>query len=289
MYLCRSARYNMLLLVVLLFVSSLMAGCQRTTPTAVNAVETTPTITPTPAPTRTHAVLPPTNTPAPSAAEMVKTRAPSPTPTATINAPQTAAAKATADRSTVCKKLEDAWEIRLAPAGKWKPGWCSVTPLGGYFYEYLLNYPSEWTITTFGDIFPNMAFSTGQKGVELRIYQVYNYNAHFNYDGTLEDAPAKAAFCDSNDKCDLVIPLYEKISAKQSRSVSGREVLVVDSQDGKYNIRRYFFFVPFRYARPKSNRLFVVKLYTPEPVNDKNYTDLENKIEDMIFSIRHNF
>jgi hypothetical protein len=276
----------MLSLVIVFLVSSLLAGCQKAPPTLVSAEEQQPTGTNTPVPTHTPVILPPTSTPIPAQAEIVITRTPTPTRTATLNVPQTMAAIATADKSAVCHKLEEAWIIKVTPS--WKKDWCSVKSLGGQFYEYLLDYPAAWTITTFGDVFPNMAFSTGEKGVEVRLYQVYDYAAR-NYEGTLADAPVKASFCDSTDKCDLVIGLQEKISAKQTRNVGGKEVLVVDSQDGKYNIRRYFFFVPFRYAVPKSNRLFFIKLYTPEPITGANYTELESKIEGIITSIKHDF
>jgi hypothetical protein len=143
-------------------------------------------------------------------------------------------------------------------------------------------------VGTFGDVFPNMAFNTGQAGVELRLYQVYKYGTR-TYQGTLEDAPLKAAFCDTDDKCTLVVGPQEAITKREARSVGGREVYVVDSQDGKYNVRRYFFFVSFKYARPKSNRLFFLKLYTPEPISNSNYRDLEQHIEYLITSIKHEY
>jgi hypothetical protein len=282
---CRSARY--VLLIVIFSLSSLLAGCQGQKQTAVSGATIVVPIEKTapPAPTRTLVVLPPTHTPAPPKnIETIRTS--SPTPTATFNVPQTMAAQATADNSTECKKYPDAWEIKVSTS--WQPGWCQVKSLGGYFYEYGLIYPSQWMVGTFGDVFPNMAFNTGQAGVELRLYQVYKYGTR-TYQGTLEDAPLKAAFCDTDDKCTLVVGPQEAITKREARSVGGREVYVVDSQDGKYNVRRYFFFVSFKYARPKSNRLFFLKLYTPEPISNSNYRDLEQHIEYLITSIKHEY
>lgn len=196
------------------------------------------------------------------------------------------AAKATADRSTKCSKLDDAWQIKVTPS--WKSGWCEVESLGGNYYEYKLHYPGPWIITTFGDVYPSMAFNTGQKGIELRLYQLYNYSIR-KYEGSLEDAPLKASFCDEKDQCTLVIGSLEKITNKMIRNIGGRKTLVVDSQDSNHNIRRYFFFVPFKNVTPASNRLFFFKLYTPDPVSTVNDTDLEKQINEMILSIKHNF
>ncbi len=276
----RSTRFS--LLVTFFLLSSLLAGCQGSTPTVISAV-TDSLPSQTPAPTRTLAVLPPTSTPTPKIEVILPTRTRTPTATATLNSPQTMGAKATADASTKCNKNEDSWQIKVAPS--WKPGWCQVKSQGGYYYEYKLLYPSSWTAITFGDVYPNIAFNTAQKGIELRIYQLYNYNIR-KYEGTLEDAPLKAGFCDENGKCTLVIDPLEKLNSKQTRSVGGREVLIVDSQSAKNNIRRYFFFVPFKYARPASNRLFFIKIYTPEPVTSAKYTELEDQVEDIIVSIQ---
>jgi hypothetical protein len=284
MHSCRSARFQ--LLVAFFLLSSLLAGCQGQKPIAASAIKGAGVIknTATPIPTRTLAVLPPLPTSTPTIPVVEVTRTPSPTPTATLNLPQTMIAKATNDKSAKCKKYEDAWEITITPY--WQPGWCQIKSIGGFFYEYGLIYPDQWKVATFGDVFPNMAFNTGKTGTELRLYQVYKYGTR-TYTGTLEDAPLKASFCDTDDNCTLVVSPTEKITNRESRSVGGREVYVVDSQDGKYNVRRYFFYVPFKYASPKSNRLFFFKLYTPDPVSSSNYRDIEGQIEDMITSIKH--
>ena len=276
------------LLVAIFLLSNLLVGCQAIKATAVAAAteiapqELPPTTTS--VPTRTVAVFPSTWTPTPRVALLAPSR--TPTPTATFNIPQTMSAKATADEGVVCKKHADSWEIKVTPS--WKSGWCEIDSLGGYYYEYQMLYPSQWTAITFGDVYPSVAFNTAQNGVEVRLYQLYNYTIR-KYEGTLEDAPLKASFCDENDKCTPVVSPQEKIAKQEVRNIGGKEVLVLDSQDGKYNVRRYFFFVPFKYARPASNRLFFVKLYTPEPVTGANYTDLEKLIGDLIVSIKHNF
>lgn len=286
----QSGRTTRLYLLVFVFVLSILAtGCQgaKGTVTATEKAIPLPLVdTATPAPTRTREILPPTVTPTSTVKVVVSTRTSSPTPTITPNSPQTMSAKATADKSTKCNKLEDAWQIKVTPS--WKAGWCQVESLGGYYYEYQLQYPGQWIITTFGDVYPSMAFNTAHKGVELRLYQLYNYSIR-KYEGTLEDAPLKAGFCDEKDQCTLVIGALEKITNRAIRTVGGKEVLVVDSQDSKHNIRRYFFLVPFKNATPASNRLFFVKLYTPEPISATNYTDLEKQIFDMIVSIKHDF
>jgi hypothetical protein len=284
---CRSARYHLLVAVFLL--SSLLVGCQGPAPVARRAAAThvaPAAVIVTRAPTRTQAVLPSTNTPTPPGLAVEPTRTSSPTPTATANLPATMSAKATNDKATKCLKDADAWEIKVTPY--YLPGWCQINTIGGNYYEYKLIYPSQWTVVTFGDVFPSMAFRTGQQSVELRLYQVYKYGARV-YKGTLEDAAYKASFCDTDDKCNLVVGTQEKITNKESRIAGGREVYAVDSQDGKYNVRRYFFFVPFKYATPPSNRLFFFKLYTPDPVTSANYRDMEQQIEDMITSLKHEF
>jgi hypothetical protein len=280
---CRSIRHC--LLVVFFLVSIFFAGCQGVNPTVVPTAEVIAPIadTSTPAPTRTLVVLPATHTPVPPVQIVDSTNTPSPTPTATLNIPQTLSVKATNDKATECKKHPDSWEITVSPS--WQPDWCQIKSIGGFFYEYTLLYPDTWMVKTFGEVFPNMAFIIGQPGVELRLYQVYKYGTR-KYEGSLEDAPLKGSFCDTEDKCTLVVNPKEKINNREILSIGGKKVLIVDSQDGKYNVRRYFFFVPFKNAIPKSNRLFFFKLYTPEPVSSSNYRDLENKIERMIPSIR---
>ncbi len=291
----RSACRIALLLVAILLLASMLAGCQRSGRTAVSgatsaaaknapvAATATRRPTRTPAPTRTQEVFPPTYTPTPFAllAEPTRTF----TPTATLNVPQTMVALKTANVSTKCNKYGDAWLINVAPA--WKAGWCQMTgtkSMYATYYEYNLIYPSEWMVTTFGDLTPNVYFYTYQKDVEVRLYQVYNYSTR-KYEGTLEDAPVKAGFCDENDHCTPAVGSLEKILNKEITSIGGKKVLILDSQDGKYNIRRYFFFVPFKYYQPQSNRLFFVKLYTPDPVNGNNYATLEQQIDDIITSV----
>jgi len=274
------------MLVAVFLLSGLLSACQGSKPTAVEAVENVALIETTPAPTRALAVLPPTYTPTPRSLAADPTRTPSPIPSATHNLPQTMAAQATNAEAAECDKDPDSWEIKVKPY--WQPGWCLVNTIGGYFYEYRLIYPQEWKVITFGEVFPNMAFSTGQPGIEVRLYQVYRYGAR-KYEGTLEDVPMKGSFCDTDDKCSLVVNPEEKITSTETRAVGGRDVFIVDSQDGKYNVRRYFFFVPFKYANPTSNRLFFFKLYTPEPFSSARYNSIEEKIERMIPSIRHDF
>lgn len=277
---CRS------LLALILLISSLVSGCQGSQPATSAAEMITATLesTSTPHPTRTRVTLPATLTRTPTVKAVLPSRTPSPTATATLNSPQTMAAKKTADAAVKCSKYQDAWQIQLSPSS-WKSGWCEIESKGGTYYEYQLVFPSEWKVTTFGDVYPNLAFNTGQDGVEVRLYQLYNYTVR-KFEGTLADSPLKAAFCDNDDQCTRVIPAREEITLKETRQVGGRAFLVVDSTDGKRSTRWYFFFVPFKYTRPASNRLFFFKLNTPDAASSANYVDVENQIIDIIPSIK---
>lgn len=285
----RLARPIKILLLGAVLVAVLLSGCQRAQPTTAGVSQVKPptdTPAPTLAPTLTKEVIPPTETPRPTGTQAPKQPTNTPTPTITINAPLTMIAKATADRSTKCQKHPDAWPIKVE-AALWKPGWCEMTGVANQYYEFQLVYPSQWTPTTFGEIYPSVYFQVFKQGVEVRLYQVYNY-ATKKYEGTLEDAPTKAAFCDKADKCLLVVDPLEKVVKKEIRAIGGRETLVLDTQLGKQNIRRYFFFVPFRFYNPRSNRLFVIKVYTPDPIKGDNYKDLLDPVEDVLITIKAN-
>lgn len=282
----RSARFLSLFLVVVILIPLLLASCQAAEPTQVGVQEevtqvqtTAPSPTLAPPPT-----LPPTWTPTPGKPTQPATQiSASATPTATFNVPQTVAAQATTVAAIKCEKHADSWQINVQPS--WRDHWCEVRGRGGKFYEYQVAYPESWKVITFGELTPNLYFNTGQQNVDLRLFQLYNY-VYRSYTGSLEEAPVKAAICDDKDKCTLVIEPHEKITQKAVAQIGGKEVMVVDSTNGNRSIRRYFFFVGFRYARPKSNRLFVFRLETPEPVTDATYADLHKQIGDMIVSVK---
>jgi len=279
----RSARFLLLILVIV--TPLMLAGCQEAQSIQAISQEVQPTQPPAPTTTLPPApTLPPTWTPPPG-------KAPQPagqpritvTPTATFNIPQTAAARATEARSIQCEKYADAWQIRVEPS--WREGWCQVRSQSGQFYQYQVLYPEAWKPLTFGEITPNLYFNTGQKNIDVRLLQIY-HPVYRPYQGSLQEAPVKAAVCDENDKCTLVIDLNEKIIRKSVTAVGAEEVMVVDSTAGSRNIRRYFFFVGFRFTRPQSNRLFVFTLETPDPITDETYVDLQQQIKDMIVSVQ---
>jgi hypothetical protein len=221
--------------------------------------------------------MPPTRIPA------TRTPAIQPSATATFNFPLTMEARATDIKATKCNIYPNVWQIKLSPT--WKADWCDLVSVPGTLYEYKMTVPSAWRVNTFGDVFPSLAFDTGVTNVQLRLYEAYHYGTR-TFEGPLKDAPQKAAFCDDKDNCTPIVGPQEKTSKQVARNVGGKEVLVLDSQDGKYNIRRYFFFVPYPLAHPRSNRLFFFKLYTPDPVTDQNYKDLQNAIEDILITVK---
>jgi hypothetical protein len=284
----RSARIHSLILAGITVIPLLLSSCQAVDSTQVRpqaeVKQEQPTVTIQPTSRPPVPTLPPTWTPTP---EKPKQQAVKPlataTPTATFNVPQTVAAQATTMNAIQCKKYADAWEIRVEPG--WRAHWCAVRSKGGVFYEFQMLYPEGWSVETFGELSPNLYFNTNQKNIDLRLYQIFRYGFKY-YTGTLEDAPVKAAICGENEKCTLVIDPNEKILKKGIEAIGGKEVMIVDSQEGTRNIRRYFFFVPFRFTRPKTNRLFFFKLYTPEQITDDTYIDLQQQIEDMIVSVK---
>jgi len=281
----RSARFLLLILAVVMVIPLLLAGCQEAQPTQAISQEVQPTQPPAPTTTLPPApTLPPTWTPTPGKATQPAGQSRiTATPTATFNIPQTAAARATESSSIKCEKHADAWQIRVEPS--WREGWCQVRSQSGQFYQYQVLYPEAWKPLTFGEITPNLYFNTGQKNVDVRLLQIY-HPVYRPYQGSLQEAPVKAAVCDENDKCTLVIDLNEKIIQKSVTAVGAEEVMVVDSTAGSRNIRRYFFFVGFRFTRPQSNRLFVFTLETPDPITDETYVDLQQQIKDMIVSVQ---
>jgi hypothetical protein len=281
----RSARFLLLILAVVTVIPLLLAGCEGAQPIQAISQEVQPTQPPAPTTTLPPApTLPPTWTPTPGKATQPAGQPRiTVTPTATFNIPQTAAARATEARSIQCEKYADAWQIRVEPS--WREGWCQVRSQSGQFYQYQVLYPEAWKPLTFGEITPNLYFNTGQKNIDVRLLQIY-HPVYRPYQGSLQEAPVKAAVCDENDKCTLVIDLNEKIIRKSVTAVGAEEVMVVDSTAGSRNIRRYFFFVGFRFTRPQSNRLFVFTLETPDPITDETYVDLQQQIKDMIVSVQ---
>lgn len=290
----RSARTLLLLPMGVFLIALLLAGCQaaiRTqvsaTSAAADAASAAPAAaaTATSVPTATHEAIPPTWTPAvmKAATSVPGAYSQVPTTTATFNAKQTLNAQATNASSTRCEKLEDAWQITVKPS--WKVDWCQVYHLGGTYYEYRLKYPESWKVNTFGDIYPNMVLITPYKNVELRLYQVYSVHTK-PFLGRVNDA-LTAEFCEKDDttKCKSVVDPLETIVKKQFKQIGHQKVLILDSKDGQLNVRRYFFMVSFDKAKPALDRLFFFKLYTPETVTDKNYPELQNRLEYILDSI----
>lgn len=293
----RSHPFTFLALVSVLLLSSLLVGCQKAVPTVAageTAATAGPTATPAP-PTATKTpmpTLPSTWTPRPQAVVVVKTPTTTPTLTSTPNFQQTMAASNLVGTQYPCTKYDNAWMMRLEPS--WRQGWCTLDGDPISYYEYNLEFPSGWKINTFGDRHPNIIFITGFKDVEVRLYQVYAYET-MNYTGTLDDAPAKASFCEKDGSCAPVVNPLEKTTRMEKKRLGPKNVIILDGIDGKRYVRRYFFMENFVTYKPASTRLFIMKIYTAQPINtlivsevqgEEPYLDLLKQIENVIISVK---
>jgi hypothetical protein len=227
-------------------------------------------------------VLPPTwtVTPTPKRPQAL----PSQTPTPTFNIPQTLIARTTVVAGVRCQRHADAWQVYSGPAGSYA-GWCLIVGAYGTLYEYKLLSPHGWVVNTFGEFTPNLAFSTGEKNVQVKVHQAFAYN-HRNYDGTLGDAPEKAAICDENEKCYGFLDPNETLIRQEITKVSEREVLVLDSELGPLRIRRYYMILPFRVNNHSSQRLFIIEASTLDTaLTQEEYDRMLEKLDIMVGSI----
>lgn len=278
---CSSARTSKFLLMVVLFLF-LLSACQPAKKTAVSNVKLLGTVAHTgPTATTWQDAMPSTWTPTATKSTLRPTS--TPYPMSTINTRLTLIAGTTEAPGYGCKKHPDAWKIFTykifaTELCEVRGGWTSA-------YEYKLAYPEGWVPNTFGDFYPNLAFSVGQPNVELRIYQFFSYDVH-SFTGALEEAPEKAMQCDDNKNCRAMVNQKEKFIASETRSYGEREVLIWDSEYGSLLIRRYFMIVPFRVGLRPEDRLFAIELSAlKSEIETEWYTDMIVEIDRLIPTI----
>jgi hypothetical protein len=272
-----------LILFVLIVLPGVLAGCSMnsqpaTQPTAVLAV----TQDRTPTPFRTREAVPATWTPTPLNMLPVtynqRTMVPSP------NFPQTLVAQTTVAAELHCKRHPDAWKVFTGPINAYA-GWCLVSGTRDTLYEYKLLMPDGWIVNTFGELTPNLAFSTGLKNVQVKIFQDFSYDT-IGYSGTLADAPETAAICDENKRCYGYISPHETLTRQETKTLFTREILTLDSTAGPLRIRRYYQIIPFNVLGHKSDRLFITEFSSLDSsMDEETYQKMLEKIEFMTASI----
>lgn len=277
-----STRTSSVLLAGLLLLTALISACQPATKTAVAPIKILGTVAHTgPTVTLWQDALPPTWTPTPTASILRPSA--TPWPMSTINTRLTLIAGTTEAPGYGCKKHTDAWKIFTYKM--WDPGWCEVRGGWNTAYEYKLPYPEGWVPNTFGEFYPNLAFSVGQPNVDFRIYQVFSYDVR-SYNGPLEEAPEKAALCDDSDTCRALVNQKERFLSSETRTYGEREAIIWDSEHGNLLIRRYFLIVPFSVEHRPENRLFVIELSAlKSEIETEWYTEMIVQIDRMIPSI----
>lgn len=275
-----SARTCSYLLACLLLLTVLISSCQQVKSTAVSPIKILGTVAHSgPTATLWQDALPSTWTPTPTPPSLLRPTS-TPWPMSTINTRLTLIAGTTEAPGYGCKKHIDAWKIFTYKM--WDPGWCEVRGGWNSIYEYKLLYPEGWVPNTFGDFYPNLAFSVGQPNVDFRLYQVFSYDVR-SYTGTLEDAPEKAALCDDSENCRALVNQKEKFISSEARSYGEREVIIWDSEYGNLLIRRYFLIVPFSVESRPENRLFVIELSAlKSEIESEWYTKMIVQIDRMI-------
>jgi hypothetical protein len=278
----RNAHHHLHVLVSAMLLTFALAGCVSNSPTIISTntpdvlVETTPT------PFKTKAELPPTWTATPPAGgkEIPATRTPIPTRDyhATMIAQTTVAA------GVHCQRNPDAWQVFSGPISAYA-GWCQIVGTPYTLYEYKMLSPDGWIVNTFGELTPNLVFSTGHKNVYVKVYQAFSY-FNRNYSGTLEDAPEKASICDENDICTGFIDPLETLIRQEMKTIQNREILVLDSTVGALQIRRYYQIIPFNIAKHLSDRLFIVEFVSLDTALDaQQYAKIIADLEMMVASI----
>ncbi len=297
-YLCRL----LILLIGVLFLASTISGCRPATLTqekpVTGGLAFTNTSTPAPLPTNTpRPTLPATWTPAP----LTPTRslAPTGTPIASPEYRQTLIALTTVAAGIHCQRHPEAWQVYTGPASAFA-GWCQVVGTLDTLYEYRLYAPDGWVVNTFGELAPNLSFSTGKKNVNVRLYQAYAYGT-YNFTGPLEKAPEQARICDENARCYGFVGPHEIIIRQQAnhfetrdapvlKAFETRDLLVLDSRidspAGKLFIHRYYQFIPFNLYKKQTERLFILEMTWLEgALTDAEHTALLEKLELMALSI----
>ena len=274
-----SARACFSLLAVVLLVTVLLSACSPDGKSLVLPASAKSTPRPN---GLVFSTMPPTWTP--TATESLFFRPTStPWPMSTVNTRLTMIAGTTEAPGYGCKKHPDAWKIFTykifaTELCEVRGGWTST-------YQYKLAYPEGWVPNTFGEFYPNLAFSVGKPNVEFRIYQFFSYDVR-SYSGTLDEAPEKAVQCDDNDNCRAVVNQKEKFSASETRTYGEREVLIWDSEFGDLLIRRYFMIVPFHVGIRPEDRLFVIEFSALKSELESDwYTNMVVQIDQLIPTI----
>lgn len=292
------ARCSIILLAGALVLSALLGGCQSAagpspaSPTAASTASPTPRASHTPRPT-----LPATWTPTPPAAALALTI--TPTPTATSDIPKTLIAQTTSAAGIHCQRHPQAWQVFTGPASAFA-GWCHVTGALDTLYEYRLYAPDGWVVNTFGELAPNLSFSTGKKNVDVRLYQAFAYGT-YNFTGPLEKAPEQARICDENERCfgfigphEIIIRQeirhHETSSAPVLKAFETRDLLVLDSRidtpAGKLFFRRYYQFIPFNLYKTQTDRLFILEMtWLDGALTESELAAVLEKLELMALSI----
>jgi hypothetical protein len=263
MHLRRDGHFRLIAaLASILLIAGILTGCLGAAGTQVSPARGEPAATAgppeetTPLPAGQKVLFPATWTPtATSALDFPPTRTPMPT----ANFAETRAALTVIAEGIKCKRAPNSWKIFVSPAQA-VAGWCDVVGTEGTIYEYKLTAPDGWTISTFGGMYPNLAFATGKKNVQVRLYQSYAYLARSNYDGTLEEAPEKAFFCDENENCRRYLSPHETLVRQTMETSGARDILVLDSTAGDLMIRRYYQILPFKTRFKEGPRLFILEL-----------------------------
>jgi hypothetical protein len=259
-----------------------LTGCIAQPTTATNANTPQPKVETTPAPTKTKVFFPPTWTLTPL--PPVKTLAPTRTPQPTADYHATMLAQTVIAQGIRCKRHPDAWQVFSGPIDAYA-GWCQIVGTVGTLYEYKMLSPDGWMVNTFGELTPNLVFSTGYNNVQVKVFEAYSY-FYRSYDGTLKDAPEKASVCDENDHCYGFIDPVETLVRQEVKTIYNREVLVLDSTAGALQIRRYYQIIPFQVGDHISKRLFIVEISALDTaLTPAEYDHLTTKVEMMVGSI----
>jgi hypothetical protein len=278
----RQGSHLFFMLAGIILLSVIFSSCQTVSPTLVSPVRNKATLDSsqtedgkTPEPAGAKVSLPPTWTPTPtSALDYPPTRTPFPTP----NYVETRAAMTAIAEGVSCKRAPDSWKIYVSPS-LLTAGWCQVVGTGGTIYEYKLSAPNGWIPKTFGEIHPNLSFSTGKRNVYVRLYQAYSYRAR-SYEGTLADAPEKAFFCDEEEKCQGFISPHETLVRQVTETQANREMLILDSTAGDLMIRRYYQIIPFKVKKHETNRLFILEFsWLKSALDEEGYAEMLEQID----------
>jgi len=271
-------------LVMAIFCTAIGSACNsRIGILTETPVQTTRKIKATPSPRLTKLVqVPPTwtYTPPVNRYHIDPSKTPSPTP----NFHQTMIAQTTVAAGVHCQRHPDAWQLFITPIDAYA-GWCMVLGAPDTLYEYRILSPDGWIVNTYGELTPNLSFAIGNPNVQVNLIQAYSY---FNrsYRGSLEEAPEKAAICDANDRCKKIIDPLETLTRQEIKDYPTRNVLILDSEMGPLNIRRFYQILHFTVDKHQSDRLFILEYSTTkDALDDEANKRILGQIEIMLLSL----